>query len=116
MRKICLPILRTTEEAEDFGRQMTPSQYVLLEGARQALQGEFEKQILRGDIRARLAYEIQLFREAQESAPDSTLCAVHELQGVFTVKESLTEGNKENKGPGRGSPSLPSVKILEEAK
>jgi hypothetical protein len=91
-----LPNFKCTEEAVRYGQTMTPMQYVLCEGAKQALQREFDK--IRQDLedyvdseasgsrgnRANfvkqlsvdLATKIQLYREAQEVASDLVLSSV----------------------------------------
>jgi hypothetical protein len=82
-----LPNLADTEAAEIYGRDMTRDQWLLCEGAKQALEREFRSEMDRPapnavrrmhnlDRAGVLATKVQLFREAQEVAPFPTLCAL----------------------------------------
>ena len=81
-----LPDLRTSEEAEEFGRTLTRDQFIFLEGAKVALQREFERISKRDSYgfnfvaheqeRSDLAFRIQMINEAQAEAPLPTLVAL----------------------------------------
>lgn len=79
-----LPILTCTEEAESFGRSMTPKQYYRIEGAREALQRAFNAMPTGSypvlEIKSQVATQIQLYREALESCPHSVLCVIMERE------------------------------------
>ena len=69
-----LPEFTCTEEAVRFGRTMTRDEFVLLTGARAALQRRFAKEP-NEQQRLFIAVEIQLYREALDAAPDVVLAS-----------------------------------------
>ena len=82
-----LPNFQNTEAALDYGRDMTRDQWLLCEGAKQALEREFRFEMDRPapntvrrmhnlDRAAALATKVQKYREAQEVAPFPTLVAL----------------------------------------
>lgn len=71
-----LPDFASTEEAVQFGRFITPDQYVLLEGAKQIIDQILEDFSIEPNERVRLITKRQLIREAQEMASDLVLASL----------------------------------------
>lgn len=74
--KLELPIFEHTEDGIAFGQHITRDQFILLEGAKQALSYILNDLTVNGDQRIWLATTRQKIREALECAPNIVLASL----------------------------------------